>query len=245
VRFVDSHLHLDSPDATHVVAFAASVGAVLLACGVDRETSRGVIELGSLRPGTLRTFVGVHPSEAEKSKDLGWLLKASENAAGVGEIGLDPTYSASGAGSPQLKAFELQLGLAERLGKPVQVHSRGAEKEVMEILGSYGLKSVLMHWLESEVEFPAAQERGYYVSFSPALLYSKKLQRMAARSDPSLTLIESDSPVSYSPLGGAHGPTLVPSVAFRLAELWGRGYADSLGATADNASRYLGEGSKA
>lgn len=188
--------------------------------------------------------MGVHPSEATKSGDLGWLGRALDGAAGVGEIGLDPSYSPTGPGSDQLKAFEAQLEAAERRGLPVQVHSRGAEAQSVEVLGSYRLKGVLMHWLEAEDALGSVMQRGWFVSFSPALIYSKRVQRVAKRCDPSLALTESDNPVPYAPLGGVGGTPLVPSVAFKLGELWGKPFQEALSLTSGNAMGFLGRLSK-
>ncbi|MCL4354991.1 MAG: TatD family hydrolase [Nitrososphaerota archaeon] len=240
MRFFDSHLHLDSPDSALAMANASSAGVVLLACGVDRETSEGVVAASAAHPGTVVPFVGLHPSEAEKCKDLAWVPGMLERSRGLGEVGLDPSYSPTAEGSAQLNAFRYQLQAAEGAEVPVQVHSRGAEAQVLEVLGSFRVGPLLMHWLEAEDALPAVIQRGYFVSFGPALLYSKKLQRMARRCDPAFTLVESDSPVAYGPLGGVHGPALVPSVAFRLAELWGVPPLDAISLTSGNALRYLG-----
>jgi TatD DNase family protein len=98
---------------------------------------------------------------------------------------------------------------------------------------------VLLHWLGSEETLPTAIERGYYVSFGPALLYSRKLQRMARKADRSLVVLESDSPVAYRPLGGARGPSLIPSVAFRLSELWNVSFSRTLQTCTENSMKFL------
>jgi TatD DNase family protein len=244
VRFVDSHLHLDSPDAPEVIRLAGATDTLLLGCGVDRQTSLEVISLAAGHPETVKAFAGVHPSEAAKEQDLGWVGDAVAAATGVGEIGLDPTYSEPGAESAQMGVFRRMLEEAEEKGKAVQVHSREAEPACLEVLGGYRLGRVLMHWLESEESLPAALDRGYFVSFGPALIYSKKLQRMARGCDQRSVLVESDSPVGYSPLGGVHGPSLVPSVVFKLAELWGEAFDEVRETTTANAARYLGSPEK-
>ena len=244
VRFADSHLHLDSAESDQIVANTEGAGALLLACGVDRETSERVLAYSAGHPGTVKPFVGLHPSEAGKGGGPSWVPGLLERALGLGEVGLDPSYSPTGEGSAQLGAFREQLRAAEARRVPVQVHSRGAESQALDVLGSFRTGPVLMHWLEAEEALPAAIQRGYFVSFSPALLYSKKLQRLARRCDPALALAESDSPVAYAPLGGVHGPTLVPSVAFRLAELWGMPPLDAISLTSGNAERFLGRHSK-
>ncbi len=240
MRFVDSHLHLSGRDVEPALALGAATETLLVTCATDHGTSNEALRLAAANPEAVKAFVGVHPSEAAKSGGLGWLRKALASSAGLGEVGLDPTYSSAGPRSAQMRAFLSQLELAQKLGKPVQVHSREAEKAAIESLEGFRLRAVLLHWLESEEALPTALAKGYFVSFGPAVLYSKKLQRMAARSEPGQVLAETDSPVTYRPLGGVQGPSLVPSVVFRLAELWGVRFEAARETIAANAARFLG-----
>ncbi|MDG7007352.1 MAG: TatD family hydrolase [Nitrososphaerota archaeon] len=238
MRFVDSHLHLTEQDLPALMPLSLSNHTFLVTCGIDRETSQEALKLAERYPGKVAAFVGIHPSEAAKSEAGGWLQNALAGAAGLGEVGLDPTYSQVSPEGAQMKAFLAELELAEKMRKPVQVHSRDAETQVLEVLGRFGLPAVLMHWLESEEALPRALERGYFVSYGPALLYSKKLQRMAMKSPPSQVLAETDFPVPYRPLG-AKGPSLVPSVVFRLAEVWGVRFDEAREIVLENTLRYL------
>jgi len=219
-------------------------GTLLLACGVDHETSSLCLRQAAANPKAVKAFVGVHPSEATTDVALDWLEVALGEATGLGEVGLDPKYSQIGAGSRQLGAFQDQLEAASKKLKPIQVHSRGAEKECLEALAGFTLGPVLMHWFQGEGMLSKAMGEGYYVSFGPALLYSRKLQRMAERCDKSQVVVETDSPVAYGPLGGARGPSLVPSVVFKLADVWGKGFEETRGITTGNALRYLGAAEK-
>ena len=243
MRFVDSHLHLGGAGIAQALALASSHEFLFLTCGVDHETSLEGMSLAQTSE-RVRAFVGVHPSEVLKEPDLGWLQGALDGASGVGEVGLDPKYSPIGAGGAQARAFHAQLEGARRSSKPIQVHSRDAEAECLAAVGSYGLKSVLFHWFQDEGRLRQVQERGYFVSFGPSLLYSKKLQRMAAACDRRLVLTETDSPVNYEPLSGARGPTLIPSVLFKLAEIWKVTFTEAAQTVSQNASRYLGPSEK-
>lgn len=217
---------------------------ILLCCGVDAKSSAQVLLAAVQGPETVRAFVGIHPSEAEKEPDIGWLKESLRVATGVGEVGLDPKYSGIGPGSAQREVFTGQLEAAQRARKPVQVHSRGAEQDCLDELDSYGPRSVLMHWFQGDTLLTKLTDKGYFVSFGPAVIYSKKLQRMVARCDPRFVLTESDSPVGYGPLGGAHGPSLIPSVVFKLADLWGFSFEEAREMTTENALRYLGSSEK-
>jgi TatD DNase family protein len=154
-------------------------------------------------------------------------------------VGLDPKYSPIGPKSPQMRGLLIQLEAASRARVPVEVHSRDAERECLDALGGFELPSVLLHWFQGEKHLQEALDRGYFVSFGPSLLYSKKFQRMAARSLHGQVLTETDSPVPFAPLGGVHGPSLVPSVVFKVAELWRCGYEEARETLAGNAARFL------
>lgn len=247
MRFIDSHVHLSEyGDQTAWAAFARSSETALLSSGVNQSTSLATLDLARQgnRGPVVKAFVGVHPSETGDGSDLSWFAEALKDATGAGELGLDPKYPGLSTKGGQKTLFTRQLEEVERSGKPVQVHSRGAEKLCLETLGSYRLDAVLMHWFEGEAELGEVQNRGYYVSFGPALLYSKRLQRMAARLDPGRALVESDGPVTFRALGGAGGPQLVPSVVFKLAELWGTSFADAQAITLNSGLSYLGTSGK-
>jgi TatD DNase family protein len=245
VRFIDSHLHIceyEGPEG--VLAFARNTDTLLLSSGVDKSSSDRTLRIAQDSDGCARAFVGTHPAEVEKGPDLSWLGPAMSQATGVGEVGLDPKYSSIGPGSIQLKAFETQLALAEKAQKPVQVHSRGGERICLDVLSEFRLESVLMHWFQSSDLIREVSERGFFVSFGPALLYSKKLQRMATSVDRSLVLTETDAPVPFAPLGGARGPSLVPSLIFALARMWSLSFEEARVMVCFNGRRYLGESEK-
>jgi TatD DNase family protein len=153
---------------------------------------------------------------------------------------LDEKYSATGEGSAQMESFLDQLRIAEKLGKPVEVHSRGSEARCLEVLGTFNLKRVLMHWFEGEPQLPEVVSRGYFISVGPALLYSKKMRRIARSTPPERILTESDGPVQFGPLGGASGPGLIPSVVFGLAEIRGAGFEEVEQQVEENAKSFLG-----
>ena len=243
MRFVDSHLHLEGPGASVAVDLGEANDTLLVTCGVDRKTSLQGLRLASSSPG-VRAFVGVHPSEALKERRISWVRETLPQATGLGEVGLDPKYSAVGPRSAQMKAFLGQLVEARKLEKPIEVHSRGAENLCLDALLSIGVKRVLMHWFQSDGALPRVLDSGYLVSFGPSIVYSKKLQRMAARCDPSQVLTESDFPVGYGPLGTARGPALIPSVVFKLSEVWGLPFEDARAAVSRNAMAFLGSSEK-
>ncbi len=238
---IDAHLHLSATNgAEEVVAMSRALGMRLFSTSTDLMESISNLELRDANPETVSCFAGVHPSKVSTTPFTEELIPLIERADGVGEVGLDPKYSEIEAGSAQYRSFFAQLEACERKGKPVQVHSRGAERQVLDALASFRVKSVLLHWFEGEDFLSEASSRRYFISLGPALLYSRRLKRIAQRYPHEVVLTESDSPVAYKPLGeSARGPALIASVVFALAELWGSDYGETESRTAENARRFI------
>lgn len=240
MRLVDAHIHLPAySDPTDVIELARSSGTTLISCTVNASEVERNLLLRARWPGTVSCFVGVHPSDVSSENPSERLKDIVEGCDGIGEIGLDPKYSEVSRGSMQMSAFEDQLELAERTGKPVEVHSRGAEKVCLETLGSFRLKSVLMHWFEGEQELQLLESSGSFVSFGPALLYSKRLRRIAAKVPADRILTETDGPVAYGPIEGRSGPVLIASVLFTLAEVEGVSFEEAARRVEENARGFL------
>lgn len=232
MEFIDVHSHFKSI-GNEIGKLLSSVRIRVVCVATDKESSLDIVQ-----NGLPYAFVGVHPSCAGLDEDISWLKEIAEMACGIGEIGLDPKY---GSLKQQEKIFMKQLDIAEKLQKPVQVHSRNAAKKCLEILGSYKLTRVLMHWFDEEELTREVNSMGYFASFGPALLYSKKLERIVEKIDTSLILTESDYPVQYTPIHGMSGPVLVPSVVFKVSQILGSKFDDMAELIANNAGRFLGK----
>lgn len=209
-RFVDIHNHLTALGSKDEIK-AKELKIAIVSVSIDKETSFSAIESKTTVP-----FVGVHPSKASYVNDLSWLEKISEKASGIGEIGLDEGYDNF---EKQREIFEKHLEIAEKKHLPVQIHSRNSEKLCIDILKRYSIKRVLMHWFSSEKNINEVVSSGYFVSFSPALIYSKKLSRIAEKVSNDLILTESDFPTTYAPLSGSSNYPLIPSIIFRLSRI--------------------------
>ena len=239
----DAHVHLPAfPDPESEVLAARARGMRVVSVTTNAREAPGNLELKTKNPETVRSFIGVHPSDAALPDPLSGLEGLWTRCDGVGEVGLDPKYSDLSANGPQMAVFKAQLEVASKLRKPVEVHSRDAEAACLDVLEGFSLRSVLMHWFEGEQVIRRAIElpRTYF-SFGPALLYSKKLARIALAAPPDSILVESDGPVAFKALAGGGGPGMVASVVFRLGELWGVGTDEAAMRVESNTRRFLEE----
>lgn len=178
----------------------------IVACSVavDLRTSLKGLALAKDNRDILKNFVGIHPEAADR-EDVDAFSKAfSANVSiidGIGEIGLDKTYDERGMVSyrKQMEVFTAMLRLAESSGKPISVHSRKSLDDILEILPSYRLGSVLLHWFAgSKKQLARAADMSLYISFGPVLAYSQEKQVLLQNAPQNRILVETDGPVVYS-----------------------------------------------
>jgi TatD DNase family protein len=195
---IDTHAHLDAlDDPDGAVGRAAEAGvAKILTVGTTIEGCRTALELADAYAGVF-AVLGIHPHEAASEggrlDELEPLL-AHPKAVAVGETGLD-FYRNLSPRDRQRMVFEAELSLADHVGKPVVVHTRAADTDTLDVLGSFG-GTVVLHCFSSAALLPVALERGYYVSFAGNVTYPNASElRLAATQVPADRLLaETDCP---------------------------------------------------
>jgi TatD DNase family protein len=149
---VDVHAHLTYEDfkdnLDEVIERAKKVGVKhIISNGTNLEDNKKILEL-SKKYEIIKPALGLYPLEAEKlsEKQLNEVYDFfnKNKFIAFGEIGLDKKDPNSNF-NKQKKVFEKILSLAEKLNKPIIVHSRKAELDCIEIIESYKLKKVIMH----------------------------------------------------------------------------------------------------
>ena len=225
---VDAHVHLSDPllqnRVEQITLFLKASGTRVCSVSTDIASSRTALAMANMLGTFGYTFVGIHPQKcvAESREEfLNLFIRNLQKIDGIGEIGLDGTYSKDSTFlKMQSETFEHMLSLAEKHSFPVSVHSRGVTSKTIDTLGKYDLKGVLLHWFSgTEQELSRANGKGYYVSFGPSIVYSKKVQKLSRKATWNLVLIETDGPVSYGACFGGHiaDPTFLASVLNSLA----------------------------
>ncbi len=197
----------------------------------------------------------------------GLVLLAEENRdliAGIGEIGLDPTLywdtrkpdvkSTADADPPhrdgndsipgaQISAFETMMSLAERLDKPVSIHSRRSLDTILEIASSYSVRRAALHWFDgNKKQLRRAVDMGFFISYGPVTVYANDKRSLLSRTDRSRILVETDGPVRFSRCFEMKSGqvTFIPSVIFAMSDTLGIQFDDAVSMLEDNARSYLG-----
>jgi TatD DNase family protein len=170
----------------------------------------------------VRVALGFHPLVAPRdlAHELALFRRLLEGTDYVGEVGLDHSQQGRDSTLRQREVFERILALPEISKKVLTVHSRGAEKETIELLAAAGATAIL-HWYSGPLgSIERALEAGLYFSFNPAMLGSKSGGRIIAALPRERVVTETDAP--YTKVGArAAEPRDVPTVVVELAHRWG------------------------
>ncbi len=237
MHLVDSHCHLDftnfEKDFGAVLARAAEVGVTkIINPGVDLSTSRKAVALTeSVNPRVnsgvnLFAAVGFHPSEAEKlsADNFAALEQLAQNSkvVAIGEIGLD-FFKNQKSAKVQIAAFERQLALAQRLNRPVIIHSRAADAEIFASLDKFQVRGVF-HCFGSDWDFAEqVLARGFLIGLTGIVTFANavNVQEVARKTPLEKILIETDAPflAPQKFRGERCEPAFVIEVAQKIAEL--------------------------
>ncbi len=239
MRYVDAHVHLSDPEYGEYVDNAIedarrSDVVALVSNSTNLQTSLRSIELAERHPRFVYATVGIHPwnvkgllqNELEQTMDLATSYARSREVVAIGEIGLDYKYVNGGRKELVRKQHEIfceMLRLSEELSLPAIIHSRGTTQEIMDILASYNIRKVLLHWFSNPIELlPRITERGYYITEGPATLFSTDVQEIVRQVPLKSLLTETDGPVRFfkPPFNGEMTtPAVIPLIVDAIAEI--------------------------
>jgi TatD DNase family protein len=245
----DVHVHLSdneySSDLEYVLTAMDRLKIRACCVSIDNSSSKSTLEL-SKRSTLVLPFLGIHPEKADDDLNamVELITKNSDTISGIGEIGLDKTYVSDGAEfSRQVSVFQEMLLLAEKLGKPVSIHSRRTLDEIFSILPSYSIKGILLHWFSgSKMQLRKAMDLNCFVSYGPAMVYSEDKQILLSLTDLDKILLETDGPVRFSRCFGLKTAqiTFLHSVLFCASNVLTKSYDEMLFITENNTNSYLG-----
>lgn len=221
---IDLHSHLDLyPDG---LALAQEVNrrneftlVVTTSPRAYRATSRVFAGLRNIK-----VALGLHPEVAlAKQGELDDLVAGIAKVPFVGEIGMDGSPRFRGSLVIQEAIFQAALSECGRHpGKVMSIHSRGAERRVVELLATTRHAGVpLLHWFSGAlVELENAVRIGCWFSVGPAMLEGEKGRALVARMPLNRVLPETDGP--FTSVGGKPlQPWDAWSVRESLSEIWG------------------------
>jgi len=218
--YVDTHCHLHLyPDPLKTLDEAPETVVVLATELPSQYRLQSVRFRGDRR---VRVALGLHPLKAATASPLevGQLVRQLANTEYVGEVGLDFSVHGRNTKADQLRIFDRLLAQPALRHKVVTVHSRGAEKVLIQRLRLAGVTAIL-HWYTGPLSLvEEALAAGLYFSINPSMLRTDKGRKVIAAVPPHRVLTESDGPFAKSK-GHSAGPADMRGLVSELAEVWG------------------------
>lgn len=186
---------------------------------------------------------GVHPWEAHRyADDLAAIEPLMAASPILGEIGLDYVWDEDPAHYPAQRAvFAAFLRQAAARDTIVNLHTKGAEHDVVAMLDRFGVRRAIVHWYSGPRDaFDALVARGCWFSFGVETPLSPALQALAQAAPLDRILTETDGPGGLRWLTGEAGmPGHLLDVLQSLATLRGLGVAELQAAVAANWRRLV------
>ncbi|MFX0167608.1 MAG: TatD family hydrolase [Candidatus Hodarchaeota archaeon] len=225
---IDIHCHANLYLTLDQVIKEAKIVGVekIIAVGMSAISIERILEISD-RHKEIYPALGIHPEEVRMNRhienQLDSVIKTikenKEKICAIGEIGLDHHFIKEEDLYPlQTNIFEKMLLLAQDLELPVNLHTKGAEKLVFDMLPSFNIPNVNIHWYSGPEEFlNLGIDRGYFFSITPAISYSPAVKKTVLKVDEEHLLLESDGPVKYSGKDGT--PTMIRDVLNTISKL--------------------------
>ncbi|MEE0902115.1 MAG: TatD family hydrolase [Methanobrevibacter sp.] len=198
---IDTHCHIyksEMENAEEIIKEAAKRDIHMIVNGTDPPSNLEVLELAE-KYENVHAALGYLYSFADDATDedislLDEQLK-NENVVAVGEIGLD-YYRTKDNKDCQIELFENMLGLAEKHGLPVIVHSRKAMQDTYDILKRHDVAGSMHCYLGFAEMAQQFINLGFFIGIAGPVTHknNKKTIKTAKSIDVNHILVETDSP---------------------------------------------------
>ena len=253
MRLFDTHAHLDDPqlrpEIDRWLGEIRNHGLVgVTSIATNATTSEACVELAESYP-EIYASVGVHPNSAHQATVDDWKrilrLVEHERVVAIGETGLD-LYWDDCPLPIQQDWFARHIELMQQTGKPLVVHMRDCEQEILEALRPHTtqgpIHGIMHSYCGSWETARQCLEWGMHISFAGMVTFKKSdaIREVAARVPLDRLLIETDSPyLTPHPIRGKrpNHPANVRYTAECLAGVFGMSVEEIAETTTQNAHR--------
>lgn len=199
MEYYDCNIHLDKFDSPLLALkenFEFSVNKLVSLCDNPREYlfCKKILQ----NQKNISIGVGFHPNRLYNIDEINQMEVLMRREIRIfGECGLDYSNKQTNHKS-QLELFKKQLEIAEsKEDSIVIVHSRGAEKKILDILDTFKLNKVIFHWYSGEIKnIERIVERDIYFSYNMVISHYKKYIGYIEKIPLRFLLLESDAPFS-------------------------------------------------
>lgn len=254
MKLFDSHAHLDDEkfdeDREELIKVIHQEGIEkFVSAGYNLESSKKAIDLAK-KYECIYATVGISPNDVPQTEEELWKMLAqmeemarqNSKVVAIGEIGLDYHWNTENK-EWQKKAFIEQIKIANKLNLPIQIHTREAVMDTLEILKQNKVNQKgIFHCCPLNRELvKEGLKLGFYISFAGPVTFknSKNADEIIEMVPDDKMLIETDSPyLSPEPLRGRRNdPRNVKYIAKKVADVKGLSLEEVAKITYENAEK--------
>jgi TatD DNase family protein len=233
MNFIDVHTHINMlQDAAADIIERARLNHIdrMITIGTGLDDLEKVLQMvGTLKPQVFGTL-GFHPHDAKDFSDASEKFLRENlthpRIVAVGEIGLDYYYDHSPR-DVQNHVFRKQMQIAADLGLPVEIHTRDAEEDTLQVLQEFAgrVRGILHCFTGTQTLADGALAIGYNISVSGVVTFKNAdALRSVVKSVPLDRLhLETDAPfLTPAPFRGKKNePAMLLHTAQAVADLKG------------------------
>jgi TatD DNase family protein len=221
---IDAHVHLDKygellDDALREIERER---IFTVATAMDAESYETLKTIGERSPLVMPTF-GIHPRRAARyAGELHAIAPLIEESPAIGEIGLDFHWEKDRTTYPaQIKVLEYFFAAAREQKKFVNLHTKGGERRILDLLEKYDVGRAIVHWYSGPLDILRAMiQYGCYFTVGVEVQFSDHIKTIAKEIPEHALLNETDNPGGLKWLTGSTGmPKDLHRVIDALAEL--------------------------
>jgi len=249
MNLIDTHCHPQFPqydgDRDDVIRHTLDGGVKMICVGTDLEMSEKAVKLAEKYDG-IWAAVGLHPDEGlDREFDIGPYKKLAQEkkVVAIGEAGLD-YYRTTEPKKHEIQKdrFRQQIMLAKELNKPVILHYRQSQDDVLEILKDNPISGVAHSFSGTPEVAQKFFDLGFYIGFNGIVTFTTQYDKTVISAPLDKILLETDAPL-LAPVpyrGKRNEPLYMVEVAKKIAELKKISVEEVAEQTVKNANKLFG-----
>ncbi|AJS61717.1 DNAase [Paenibacillus sp. IHBB 10380] len=233
--FIDAHIHLDTYTEEQQHALLTSLSpsiAAVIAVSMHQQSSQYNLKLAQKYPSLIHPAFGFHPEqplplEEEILQLFSFMEEHLKQMVAVGEVGL-PYYSrleAQEAGlsfnhAAYVTLLERFISFASIHKKPIILHAVYEDADIAcNLLEQYNVTRAHFHWFKGSANTVERMiHNGYYISFTPDIVYEPEIQELARLYPKDQVMAETDGPWPFE--GPFSGQMTHPEMVSTVIEKW-------------------------
>ena len=250
-KIIDTHTHIYDKqfeeDFDDVIDRIENQLEGIVSIGFDLESSQKSVELAK-KYNFVHAVVGVHPVDISKyndevEKEIEKLALNEEKVVAIGEIGLDYHWMADPK-DVQAEGFRKQMALAEKVKKPVVIHTREALQDTLDILAEFPNVGGILHCYPGSYQAAKPFLDRYFLGIGGTLTFknNKKTKELVEVLPLEKIVIETDCPyLTPVPFRGKRNePIYTKYVAEEIAKIKNISVEEVIKVTTENAKKIYG-----